>query len=95
MMHAELQEELVTYLGRAVPRKGFRAYIFASDGRKKIVESYEAFDLYVHSDEWFATPEEAQGHLEVPKKSVKKSTIKPKVVNGLIEEDFLPNETGE
>lgn len=73
MMHPEHQEELVTYLGRAVPRRGFRAYIFSSDGRKKLVESFDEFDLFVHSDEWFATREEAQGNVEVPKKPRKKT----------------------
>lgn len=69
MMHAEQPEELVTYLGQAVPRRGFRAYIFSADGRKKIAESFEEFDIYVHSDEWFATKEEA----EAPKKPRKKT----------------------
>lgn len=90
-MQEHEHEELVPYLGKTVPRRGFRAFIYARDGRQKIAESYDEFDLFTHSDEWFATKEEAL----IPKKSVKKSTIKPKVVNGLIEEDFLPNETGE
>jgi hypothetical protein len=68
-MHVEEPEELVPYLGREVPRRGFRTYIFASDGRQKIVESYYEFDLFTHSDEWFATKEEA----EAPKKSRKKA----------------------
>lgn len=76
MMHADEHEELVTYLGRAVPKKGFRAYIFATDGRKKIAESWDEFDLYTHSDEWFATQEEAKPakpEAEAPKKPRKKT----------------------
>ncbi len=59
-MHAQEPEELVPYLDRAVPRRGFRAFIYASEGRQKIVESYDEFKLFIHSDEWFATKEEAE-----------------------------------
>ncbi len=68
-MHVQEIEELVPYLGRAVPRRGFRTYIFASGNKKKLVESYDEFELYTHSDEWFATQEEA----EVTKKPRKKT----------------------
>lgn len=69
MMHVKEQDEMVTYLGRGIPKKGFRTYIFATDGRKKIAESWDEFDAYVNSDEWFATKEEA----EAPKKPRKKT----------------------
>lgn len=68
-MHVEETDELVAYLGKKVPRRGFRAFIYASDGRQKIAESYDEFDLFTHSDEWFATKEEA----EAPKKPRKKT----------------------
>jgi hypothetical protein len=68
-MHVVEPDELVPYLGRSVPRRGFRAYMYAIDGRTKLAETYDEFDLYTHSDEWFATKEEAQA----PKKSRKKS----------------------
>ena len=68
-MHVEEQEDYVPYLGKQVPRRGFRAYIYASDGRQKLAESYDEFDLFTHSDEWFATKEEA----EEPKKPRKKT----------------------
>lgn len=68
MMHVEETEDLVPYLGKQVPRRGFRAFIYASDGRQKIAESYDEFDLFTHSDEWFATKEEA----ETPNKPRKK-----------------------
>jgi hypothetical protein len=95
-MHVQETEEMVTYLGRAVPRRGFRAYIFASDGRQKIAESFDEFDLFTHSDEWFASKEEAEAAKKpARKKPVKTESEKLMVVDGLIEEDFLPNETGE
>lgn len=66
-MHVDEKIELVTYLGRSVPRNGFRAYIFSNDGRQKIAESFDEFDLLTHSDEWFATKEEAEA-LKKPRK---------------------------
>jgi hypothetical protein len=75
MMQEHEHEELVSYLGKQVPRRGFRAFIYATDGRQKIAESYDEFDLYTHSDEWFATKEEAMAPkkiaMEEPKETVK------------------------
>ena len=68
-MHAEIQDELVKYLGRAVPRKGFRAFIYSNDGKTKIAEGWDEFELFTHSDTWFATKDEA----EAPKKARKKT----------------------
>lgn len=68
-MQVEETEELVSYLDKQVPRRGFRAFIYARDGRQKIAESYDEFDLFTHSDEWFATKEEA----DTPKKPRKKT----------------------
>jgi hypothetical protein len=75
MMHIEEPEELVLYLGKKVPRRGFRAYIYARDGRERIAESYDEFDLFTHTEEWFATKEEAitpkKQAVEEPKESIK------------------------
>ena len=75
MMQEHEHEELVPYLGKSVPRRGFRAFIYASDGREKIAESYDEFELFTHSDNWFATKEEAlapkKEAIEEPKEPVK------------------------
>jgi hypothetical protein len=59
-MHVEEPIELVTYLDRKVPKKGFRAYIYSNDGRRKLINSYDEFLTYTSSDDWFSTKEEAQ-----------------------------------
>lgn len=87
MMYVQETEEMVSYLGRSVPRRGFRAFIYAADGRQKIAESYDEFDLFTQSEQWFSSPQEAKSY----KKSVKKKFVKDR----LIEEDFLPNDAGE
>jgi hypothetical protein len=69
MMQEHQNEELVMYLGRAVPKRGFRAFIFNSDGQTKIAEGWDEFEIFTHSDNWFATKEEA----EAPKKPRKKT----------------------
>jgi hypothetical protein len=66
-MHVDEPIEMVTYLGRGVPKKNFRAFIFSTDGKTKIAESWDEFEAYTHSDTWFATKEEAQG-LKKPRK---------------------------
>ena len=66
-MHVEEHQEMVNYLGRAVPKSGFRAYIYSNDGKEKLVESWEEFDLYTHTDSWYATKEEAEA-IKKPRK---------------------------
>lgn len=59
-MQSEKPKEMVSYLGRFVQKEGFRAFIYNSDGSKKIAESFEEFEVYTSSDNWFATEEEAR-----------------------------------
>ncbi len=68
-MQEQKAEEQVIYLGNAVPRRGFRTFIFGLEGKQKLVESWEEFDLYTHSDSWFATKEEAEAHKKPRKKT--------------------------
>lgn len=96
-MQPQKPEVFVTYLGKAVPKKGFRAFIYHKDGRKKIAESFDEFELFTHSDEWFATREEAEAaNKPVRRRAVKQrkngQEIKLEVQNDVIEEDFLPQE---
>ena len=58
-MHVEETDELVTYLGRKVPKRGFRAYIYSTEGQTKLIENWDEFDLYIHCDNWFASQAEA------------------------------------
>jgi hypothetical protein len=78
MMHVDEPIEMVNYLGREVQKRGFRAFIYSTDGKRKIAESWDEFELFTHSDTWFATPEEAkeqkkQPEVEAPKNSRKKT----------------------
>lgn len=68
-MHVEPVKETVTYLGRKVEKQGFRAYVYSSDGNKRLVNSWDDFEALIHSDTWFATIEEAQTQKKPRKKT--------------------------
>lgn len=71
-MHVEIPDEMIPYLGKAVPRRGFRAYIYHVDGKTRLVNSYDEFDALIHSEGWFASKEQAE-EAALPKKPRKKS----------------------
>jgi hypothetical protein len=53
------------YLGRIVEKKHFRAFVHGSNGEKKLVESWEAFEAAMQSGIWFASLEDAQAMKEI------------------------------
>lgn len=59
--------EEVVYLGRTIPKLGFRAFVFGYDGKKRLVDSWDDFEAHVSSDEWWPTEK------DVPKKRVRKN----------------------
>ena len=48
------------YLGRLVSKENFRAFIYAPNGVKKLVNSWDEFEKEMASGLWFATIDEAQ-----------------------------------
>ena len=68
-MHVDPVIEMVTYLGRKVPRNGFRTYVYSSDGQQRLANSWDEFDALVHSDTWFSTKDEAQTQKKPRKKT--------------------------
>lgn len=54
----------VTYQNRSVPRNGFRVFIYAKNGDKKLVNSWEEFKRCIDSNEWFSTEAEAKYALQ-------------------------------
>jgi hypothetical protein len=43
------------YLGRMVPKDKFRAFIYASDGATKLVNSWDEFERHMETGLWFAS----------------------------------------
>lgn len=50
--------EHVNYLGRIIPTLGFRAFVYALDGAKKLVEGWDAYQEHMSSGLWLASLED-------------------------------------
>lgn len=95
-----MEGQHVNYLGRVVPVEGFRAFVYGTDGAKKVVNSWSSFEDHIALGTWFATPEAATNiDLKVATKA-----FKPKGKTGITlempandsevrKDDFLPNES--
>ncbi len=79
------------YLGRIVSKDNFRTFIYAPNGGQRLVESWEEFEANMQSGVWFATPEEAQGAVEVAKPKPRPSRAK-KPASVEIKEDALADD---
>ena len=54
--------EMVPYLGKNVPRKHFRAFIYDAEGEQKLVNCWEDFSKLVSTGNWFAEKPEKKVH---------------------------------
>ncbi len=86
-MHAT---EEVIYNGRRILKNHFRAYVYGQNEAKKLVNSWDEFEAHMATGLWFPSKAEV-----APKPKPRRKPAQPVVVNGLIEEDFLPNDAGE
>lgn len=74
------------YKGRVIPKEHFRVYIYAVDGEKKLVESWDEFEAHIGTGIWFADEQDAKTRIPVEKpKRVKK-------IADVKQDDFLPIE---
>lgn len=79
------------YLGRIVSKQHFRTFIYASDGSKKLVESWDEYEKHMESGVWFSTKEDAKARIPVQKpKRVRKPV--PVMTLELKEEPFVDDE---
>lgn len=46
-------DEHVCYEGRLVPKKHFRVFIYDAKGEQLLVESFEDYEFYLSTGEWF------------------------------------------
>ena len=68
----------VIYLGRRINKEHFRTNVYSPDGRKKIVESWAAFEAAMESGLWFATRKDAMQPVEEPNDDILEDLPKPK-----------------
>lgn len=52
-------ETMVLYDGRMMPASGFRAFIYAPDGKSKLVNSWDEFQEHMQTGIWFSDMESA------------------------------------
>ena len=55
-----MDESEAMYMGRVIPKEGFRAFVYGKENRRRIVESWDEFMCHVETGEWFSSPEELQ-----------------------------------
>ena len=82
-----MKGQSVNYLGKVVLKDHFRAFIYGSDGTKKLVNSWDVFEKCMQSGLWFATQKEAQAFQrtkdetpKMPAKPKKTRKIEPKSI---------------
>lgn len=66
------------YLGRLIPKENFRAFIYAPNGNKRLVESWDEFEANMQTGLWFATESDALKSVAQDVKKERKRTPKPK-----------------
>lgn len=79
------------YLGRIVSKENFRTFVYATDGSKKLVESWAEYERHMESGVWFSMKEDAMARIPVekPKRS---RPQEPKKEDVKKDDDFLPKD---
>lgn len=66
-----MEGESVLYLGRVVPIKGFRTFIYGHNNTKKLVNSWEEYQEHIASGVWFSTKDKA-GVVTINERNIKR-----------------------
>lgn len=82
------------YLGRIVSKEHFRTFIYAADGAKKLVESWDEYERNMESGLWFSLKKDALARVPVEKikRPRKEELINDAPVGCIKDDDFLPKE---
>ncbi len=81
-----MEGDFVVYEGRKVPRKNFRAFVYGTENKRKIVESYKDFEDAMATGIWFATNDEVHGMASIKPKDKKKQSVRAET-----QDEFLAN----
>jgi len=71
-------ESHVMYNGREMSKQGFRVFVYAKNGRQKLVNSWDEFKSHIEHGEWFSSIEEimAQEQLDMEESLVESESKK-------------------
>ena len=53
-----MQGTQVVYNGRSIAKEGFRAFIYGSNGIKKLVNGWDEFEAHMATGVWFSSIEQ-------------------------------------
>lgn len=66
-MSDSIQNEMVKYEGRIVPKAGFRVFVYGANGEKYLANSWQEFEKLMQSGIWFSN-EKAASEIKKRKK---------------------------
>jgi hypothetical protein len=73
-MHIDKPEPTVMYLGKSVPLKHFRAYVYGANDTMQLANSWPEYEKLIGSGKWFESKDlVAQKELQIPNKRVTKA----------------------
>ena len=80
------------YLGKIIGKENFRAYIYSADGNKKLVESWDEFELHMSTGLWFSK----KADVIAIQKAKEEQALKPKRTRKQkVDSEPLPSEANE
>jgi hypothetical protein len=53
-----ITKDCVYYNGRMVPREGFRAFVYCTDGKVKVTNSWIEYEAHISTGVWFPSKDE-------------------------------------
>lgn len=77
-MQQNQQPEMVKYLGRIVPKEGFRVFIYNINKEQKLVESWEEYLKEISSGLWHPSLQDLLISMEGSAKVITKNDLKQK-----------------
>ena len=81
------------YLGKIVGKDNFRAYIYATDGAKKLIESWDDFEAHMATGLWFAKKSDASEIKKIKEEQESKPKRTRKTKSDI--QETLPSEANE
>lgn len=80
------------YKGRIVDKNHFCCWIYAMDGHKKLIKSWDDFESHMQTGLWFAYKKDAERQEKEFKQVPKRRVVKPKVheEHSLVNDGLLP-----
>lgn len=70
-----MSDHTAVYLGRVIPTKNFRAFIYSANGDQKLVNTWREFESHISTGLWFDTQENAKVTIDEKRPSRKSKNL--------------------